>query len=59
MSSRKSSSKAARHTLLALAEAGQGVAVIPSVQRADGYRVNIARVTHRRKPLRDRYVIQW
>jgi hypothetical protein len=29
------------------------------VQRADGYRVNIARVTHRRKPLRDRYVIQW
>ena len=49
----------APHTLLALAEAGQGVAVIPSVQRADGYRVNIARVTHRRKPLRDRYVIQW
>jgi LysR family transcriptional regulator, nitrogen assimilation regulatory protein len=49
----------APHTLLALAEAGQGVAVIPSVQRTDGYKVNIARVTHRRKPLRDRYVIQW
>jgi DNA-binding transcriptional LysR family regulator len=49
----------APHTLLALAEAGQGVAVIPSVLRADRYRLKIARVTHRRKPLRDRYVIQW
>jgi DNA-binding transcriptional LysR family regulator len=49
----------APNTLLALAEAGQGVAVIPSVQRTDGYTVNIARITHRRKPLRDRYVIQW
>jgi LysR family nitrogen assimilation transcriptional regulator len=49
----------APHTLLALAEAGQGVAVIPSVLRADRYRLRIARVTHRRKPLRDRYVIQW
>ncbi len=49
----------APHTLLALAEAGQGVAVIPSVLRADRYRVRITRVTHRRKPLRDRYVIQW
>jgi LysR family transcriptional regulator, nitrogen assimilation regulatory protein len=49
----------APHTLLALAEAGQGVAVIPSVLRTDRYRLKIARVTHRRKPLRDRYVIQW
>jgi len=49
----------APHTLLALAELGQGVAVIPSVQRVNGYRVKIARITHRRKPLRDRYVIQW
>ncbi|MFL6305080.1 MAG: LysR family transcriptional regulator [Candidatus Sulfotelmatobacter sp.] len=49
----------APHTLLALAEAGQGVAVIPSVLRTDRYRLRIARVTHRRKPLRDRYVIQW
>jgi LysR family transcriptional regulator, nitrogen assimilation regulatory protein len=49
----------APHTLLALAEAGQGVAVVPSVLRTDRYRVNIARITHRRKPLRDRYVIQW
>ena len=49
----------APQTLLALAEARQGVAVIPSVLRTDRYRLNIARVTHGRKPLRDRYVIQW
>jgi DNA-binding transcriptional LysR family regulator len=49
----------APHTLLALAEAGQGVAVIPSLLRTDRYRLEIARVTHRRKPLRDRFVIQW
>jgi LysR family transcriptional regulator, nitrogen assimilation regulatory protein len=49
----------APHTLLALAEAGEGVAVIPSVLRTDRYRLKIARITHRRKPLRDRYVIQW
>jgi len=45
--------------LLALAEAGTGVAIIPSVLRTDRYRLKIARVTHRRKPLRDRFVIQW
>ena len=49
----------APHTLLALAEAGTGVAIIPSVLRTDRYRLKIARVTHRRKPLRDRFVIQW
>jgi LysR family transcriptional regulator, nitrogen assimilation regulatory protein len=49
----------APHTLLALAESGQGVAVIPSMLRTDRYRLKIARITHLRKPLRDRYVIQW
>jgi DNA-binding transcriptional LysR family regulator len=49
----------APHTLLALAEAGHGVAVLPSVLRTDRYQLKIARITHRRKPLRDRYVIQW
>src|SRR5436189_392542 len=49
----------APHTLLALAEAGQGIAIIPSVLRTDRYMLKIARVAHRRKPLRDRYVIQW
>src|SRR5215471_16009468 len=49
----------APHTLLALAEAGQGVAIIPSMLRTDRYRLKVVRITHRRKPLRDRYVIQW
>ena len=49
----------APHTLLALAEAGTGVAIIPSVLRTDRYGLKIARVTHRRKLLRDRFVIQW
>jgi DNA-binding transcriptional LysR family regulator len=49
----------APHALLALAEAGQGVAVIPSVLRTDRYKLRIAQIVHRRKPLRDRYVIQW
>jgi len=49
----------APHTLVALAEAGQGIAVIPSVLRIDRYRLRVARVIHRRRPLRDRYVIQW
>jgi LysR family nitrogen assimilation transcriptional regulator len=49
----------APHTLLALAEAGQGVAIIPSMLRTDRYKLKIARLMHRRKPLRDRYVIQW
>jgi DNA-binding transcriptional LysR family regulator len=49
----------APHTLLALAEAGQGVAIIPSLQRTDRYKVRIVRVTHRRKPIRERVAIQW
>lgn len=49
----------APHTLLALAEAGQGVAVIPSLLRTDRHRLRILRVTHRRQPLRERFAIQW
>jgi DNA-binding transcriptional LysR family regulator len=49
----------APHTLLTLAEAGQGVAIIPSLLRTDRYRLRIVRVTHRRKPVRERYAIQW
>jgi LysR family nitrogen assimilation transcriptional regulator len=49
----------APHTLLALAETGQGVAIIPSVLRTDRYKLRIGRVTYRRRPLRDRFVIQW
>jgi LysR family transcriptional regulator, nitrogen assimilation regulatory protein len=46
------------HTLLALAEVGQGVAIIPSLQRTDRYRLQIVRVTHRRKPIQERVAIQ-
>jgi LysR family transcriptional regulator, nitrogen assimilation regulatory protein len=49
----------APHTLLALAEAGQGVAIIPSLLRTDRYTLSIVRVIHRSNPLRDRFAIQW
>lgn len=49
----------APHTLLALAEAGHGVAVIPSLLRTDRYRLRMLRVMHRRQPLRERFAIQW
>jgi DNA-binding transcriptional LysR family regulator len=46
-------------TLLALAEDGHGVAIIPSVLKTDRYNLKIVQVTHRRKPVRERYAIQW
>jgi len=49
----------APHILLALAEAGQGIAIIPSVLRTNRYSLKVARVTHERRSFRDRYVIQW
>src|ERR1051325_4086270 len=49
----------ASHTLLALAEAGQGVAIVPSLQRTDRYKVRVARITHRGKALRERVAINW
>ena len=42
----------APHALLALAEAGHGVAIIPSALRTHHYRLRIVRVTYRGKPLR-------
>jgi DNA-binding transcriptional LysR family regulator len=47
------------HVLLALAEAGQGVALIPSLQRTDRYNLRIVRLAHGRKPIRERVTIQW
>jgi LysR family transcriptional regulator, nitrogen assimilation regulatory protein len=47
------------HTLLALAEVGQGVAIIPSLQQTERYNLQIVRVTHRRKPIQERVAIQW
>jgi len=49
----------APHTLLALAEARQGVAIIPSLLRTDRYALRIYRVTHSGKPLREDLVVQW
>jgi LysR family transcriptional regulator, nitrogen assimilation regulatory protein len=49
----------APHTLLTLAEAGHGVAIIPSLLRTDRHTLKIVRVTHRRRPVRERYAIQW
>jgi DNA-binding transcriptional LysR family regulator len=41
----------APHALLGMAEAGHGVAIIPSAMRTHGYRLRIVRVAYRRKVL--------
>jgi DNA-binding transcriptional LysR family regulator len=41
----------APHALLAMAEAGHGVAIIPSALRTDHYRLRMIRVTYQGKPL--------
>ena len=41
----------APHPLLAMAEAGHGVAIIPSAVRTLGYRLRIARVTYRQEAI--------
>jgi len=47
------------HALLALAEAGHGVAVVPSVLPTHRYRLRVARITHRRRPLGGAYAVLW
>jgi DNA-binding transcriptional LysR family regulator len=49
----------APHTLLALAEAGHGVAIIPSAVRTRRYKLRIVRITYKRNPLRIPLVIAW
>lgn len=49
----------APHTLLSLAEAGHGVAVVPSVMPTHRYRLRIFRLTHRRRPLREPQAVLW
>lgn len=49
----------APHTLLALAEAGHGVAIIPSALRTHRYELRIVSVTYRGKPLREPLSILW
>ena len=47
------------HTLLAMAESGHGVAIIPSVLRTDRYQLQVAALTYRGDPLRERAAIYW
>jgi DNA-binding transcriptional LysR family regulator len=49
----------APHTLLAMAEAGHGVAIIPSALRTHRYVLRIVRVTHRGRRLREPLAIFW
>ncbi|MBK6971936.1 MAG: LysR family transcriptional regulator [Sterolibacteriaceae bacterium] len=47
------------HTLLAMAERGHGVAVVPSAVRIDRYPLRIVRVTFRGKPLHEPLAVFW
>ena len=47
------------HTLLALAEAGHGIAIVPSVMPTHRYDLQIFRLAYRRKLLREAYAIVW
>jgi DNA-binding transcriptional LysR family regulator len=47
------------HTLLAMAEAGHGIAIVPSVLPTHRYRLRIARVAYRRRPLRGLLAVFW
>ncbi len=49
----------APHTLLALAEARHGVAIIPSQLQARDYQLRIAALTYQGRPLRTPMVILW
>ena len=42
-----------------MAEAGHGVAIIPSQLQADRYDLRIARITYRGKPLREPLAMLW
>ena len=47
------------HALLAFAEAGHGVAIVPSVLPTHRYRLRISRITHRRRPLQEQLSVFW
>src|SRR6201996_1492651 len=47
------------HTLLALAEAGYGVAIVPSQLQCHRYRLRIVGLTYRGRPLREALTISW
>lgn len=47
------------HTLLALAEAGHGVAIVASTFRTQRYDLKIVRLTYRGRPLREPLAVLW
>jgi DNA-binding transcriptional LysR family regulator len=47
------------HTLLALAEAGHGVAIVPSQLQCRRYKLRIVGLTHRRRMLKEPLTISW
>ena len=47
------------HALLALAEAAHGVAIVPSIMRAERRPLQVMRVTHNREPLRIAPAVLW
>ena len=47
------------HTLLALAEAGHGVAIVPSQLQCHRYQLKIVGLTYRGRPLREPLTISW
>jgi DNA-binding transcriptional LysR family regulator len=49
----------AAHGLLAMAETGQGVAIVPSILQTDRWSVRTMRVTHRRQLLRISLAVLW
>lgn len=47
------------HTLLALAEAGHGVAIVPSQLQCHRYSLRIVGLTYRGRPLRESLTVSW
>lgn len=47
------------HALLALAERGHGIAIVPSAVKIGRYGLHVSTVTHRGKPLRERLAVFW
>ena len=47
------------HTLLAMAESGHGVAIVPAAVRIDRYPLRIVRITYGGKPLREHLAVFW
>ncbi len=47
------------HALLALAEAGHGIAIVPTILPTHRYRLRIIRLTYAGRPLREPFAILW